>query len=438
MVEDKPENGVGKPPETLSELEAAQRELRAFLDAHPNSAIEEVDGEKGKQLGVKSAWGEDAIVIYMPDDLGPMAEALNNVYLPERFTAIWHKDKNELEVIWTAFPLAARLDELKTRKFRFQYDGVEHECEFGPSSDRLLLIAEHAAPVAISDTGHRNLFSFHAYMRRQKTRDNSDTEEPLPGEPISFWIRNLEWDEDRVLHLAHHLNFYMTYYDSISPTILVHPPKTEAAKPRTRYIIGDFPQQFDGREIEDDLLLLWAASRQGDEGRRFGYCYRIIEYASYAYVEREARLQVRRLLAAPHALGDVSGLADRVIAATLSSKAEDAIRAEMLLKDAVNPDLLWREIDQNREAFIAEVNFDGGFKLAPLIGEGATQSSFAVNGISTFAHAARHIRNHLSHGRDRTTQASIMPTVGNFHKLAPWASAISVVAGEVINFKYIL
>ena len=326
---------------------------------------------------------------------------------------------------------------MKTRKFLFQHDSVEHECEFGRSSDRLLLIAEHAIPVAMSRTNHRNLISFKQFTRQQSSAESDIPRLPL-GEPVSFWIKNVEWNEDRVIRLVNHLNFYLTYYDSRSPAILVHPPETETAEPRTRYLIGDFPERVDGRDIEDDLLQLWAASREGDAGRQFVYCYRIIEYASHAYVDRDARIQVRRLLSAAHARADVSGLADQVVTAALSSKADDITRVFMLLKDAVDPNLLWREINQNRWAFTEELSFDGGFRLPALISKDATQSTFAPTGITQFASAARQIRNHLSHGRDRTTQASITPTVANFRKLEPWVTVLSVMAGEVIVFKHIL
>lgn len=438
MVEDRPDNGAGKPPETISKLDSARLRLCAFLDTHPNSTIEEIDIQEGKRLGIKKPWGEEAIVIYLPDELDVLADALNNLYLPDYFSAIWHKDSKDFEVIWTAYPLGGPFEEVKTRKFLFQHQSVEHECEFGRSSDRLLLIAEHAAPVSLSRTGHRNLFSFSQYVRQQKSKSEPDTPEPPLGEPVSFWIRNVEWDDDRVLSLANHLNFYMTYYDSRSPAILVHPPKAEPAEPRTRYIIGDFPERLDGRVIEDDLLNLWAASQVGDAGRRFVYCYRIIEYASHAYVDREARVQVLKLLSAAHALADTSGLADQVIAATLSSKAEEVQRVHMLLKGAVDFDLLWREIEKNRWAFTKEEQFDGGFTLPALLSAEATKSTFKTNGLVAFANLARQIRNHLSHGRDRTTQTSITPTVANSHRLGPWASAMSVVAGEVINFKHIM
>lgn len=425
------------PATETSELERVRNQLRPFLEAHPYSTVDEIDSGEDKLLGINKPWGEDALVIFLPDDVDAIADALNSLYLPERFTAIWHKDQKKLEVIWTAFPLAASLKEVKNRKFSFHFDSKEYECQFSRSSDRLLLIAEYTAPVGQSSTGHRNIYSFHRYAKRQDSGDENGSPARSLGEPISFWIGNLEWDEDQILRLVRHLNFYMTYYDNMAPNILIHFPKEEAAKPRTRYLVDKFPERLDAREIEDDLLILWTATREGDAARKFIYFYRIIDYASHAYVDRDARIQVQRLLSAPHALSDAPGLADKVIAAALASKADEVQRITMLLKDAVNPNLVWREIDQNRASFSGEITFDGGFVLPPIISQDTTESSFAPSGLNTVTSSARMIRNCLSHGRDRTTQASIIPTVANSRRLEPWVSVLSVVAGEVIIFKHI-
>ena len=202
MGADKAGNGADRPAGGVPEPKSANDRLRPFLDAHPNSSVEEIDTQKGKRLGVRKPWGEDAIIIYLPDDIDDISDALNNLYLPDRFTAIWHKDTKDFEVIWTAYPLSNPWDEIKTRNFQFQFESVKYTCEFGRSSDRLLLLAEHARPVAMSKTNHRNLFSFHQYVRRRQREATPDVPMPPIGEPISFWVRNLEWDEDRVLKIS--------------------------------------------------------------------------------------------------------------------------------------------------------------------------------------------------------------------------------------------
>ncbi|MGD9538332.1 MAG: hypothetical protein AB7P52_15995 [Alphaproteobacteria bacterium] len=425
--------GAVEATEILSPLDRAKRALAPYLEMHPESAVEEIKQPDRPRLAITKPWGEEGLVIFLPDPLEPLADALNNVLLPESFTAMWHRDTRQLEVIWTAFPLKGPFADVAGRKFTFRFESCEHECQFGSSSARLLLIAEHTAPTGMSATQYRNLQSYHQYIDWQKQTAGKEDAPKWPGSPRSFWVHNFDWNAERALRFARHLNFYMTYYDSSSPDMLVWPPKSDDPKPRTRYIIGQFPSLIDARLVEDDLLHYWDASRKGDAARQFVYAYRIIEYASYTHIGHDARLKVRQLLNAPHAFSDTAALAERVIAAALGSETDDIRRIFMLLEDTVNPGLVWREIAENRAAFENETRFDGGCVMKPLISKTETESTFVTNGVSQFAQSARQIRNHLSHGRDQKTQTSITPTVSNFRKLKPWVSVLSVVAGEVIN-----
>lgn len=294
---------------------------------------------------------------------------------------------------------------------------------------------EQSASFGMSYTGHRNLFPFHAFVRNKKVNKDSESSDSSVGDPLSFWVGGLEWDDEAVLRIVHHLNYYLTYYDSRSPTILVHTPQQEASKPRTRYIAGSFPSRIESDSIDVDLLQMWAAGRTGDAGRMFVYYYRIIEHASHVNIEQEVRARIRRLLVAPHTRSDVGRLTDDITAAALATKMDDGQKMQHLLKTVVDVRLLWREIEQNREAFSANIVFDGGFELRSIIDEKTTFDNFQLNWQVVFTAAARDIRNHLSHGRDRRTQATITPTPANFRRLDPWVAAISVVAGEVITFK---
>ena len=88
----------------------------------------------------------------------------------------------------------------------------------GPSSERLAVIGSNARAVKNSHTDHRNLIPFFAF-------NELDPADRLPFEPKSFWDKPVKWDEDAVLRLARHLNFYMSYYDTGSPLILIHTPR---------------------------------------------------------------------------------------------------------------------------------------------------------------------------------------------------------------------
>ena len=418
-------------------IEDVKALLHPFLESHPDVAIEyrEVGRKPETRLCITKPWGEDGLIIALPKDIETFSEALNNILLPERYTAIWHRDTKDFEIIWTALLLSEEIEDIKNREFLFSLDSKEYKCSFGRSSERLLTLASQAVPIAKSHTEHRNLMSFRYYVENKK--DSTSGIVPI-GEPYSFWIRNVEWDEDRVLQLVRHLNFFLTYYDRESPEILVHTAPDKKASNQPRYLIDTFPNRIDTHEIGDDLLQLWMASREGDAARRFIYSYRIIEYASHAYIDIEARRKVHRLLTKPHARSDLGALTDKVISTTLMKTMDDVQKMNNLLNDILSTESLWREIERHRSAFTSNVIFDGGFTLKKLIDDSETFETFKTNGIPTFINRARNIRNHLSHGRDRSTQATITPTVVNFRRLEPWTAAISVLAGEVLIFSNLL
>jgi hypothetical protein len=418
---------------TDAEIEAAKALFSPYLAANAPSTIQRVArGAEGTRMAIVKPWDEAGIAIFLPADPKPLADALNNLVLPAPFTAIYHTDERKMEVIWTAYPIGGSMLELLDRKFTVDFEGTQHACSFGDSSDRLLKIAGNWTPIGVSDTQHRNLQSYSQHVKWKKEADAGRAEQP-PGRPISFWITNLGWDMEHVIRLARHLNYYMTYYDAISPFMFVWPSKMEAASPRTRYVRGSFPENIDATDVEDDLLHFWHALKDGDAGRKFVYAYRIIEHASYGFIERAARLKIKRLIGTAHEFGDKRDLCDSVVATALGAKdMDDGARIAALLAETLDPSLLWKEIILNRAAFEKTVTFDGGYVLKNLISPEDTENTFAVGGIAKFSHATRHIRNHLSHGRDRYSQTSITPTMENFRKLEPWVGPIVAVAGEVM------
>jgi hypothetical protein len=422
---------------TDAEIDAAKILFAPYLAANEHSTIERVArGAGGARIAIVKPWEESGIAIFLQHDKAALANALNNLILPVPFTAIYHKDTRELEVIWTAYPIGGASVEVLERKFDIEFEGVKHGCNFGGSSARLLTIATSAVPIGVSDTQHRSLPSYSQYVKWKKDADAGKAEQPA-GRPVSFWINNLDWDAERAIRLARHLNFYLTYYDALSPFMFIWPSKMEAAESRSRYIRGAFPEHIDWQPVEDDLLHFWHALKEGDAGRKFVYAYRIIEHASYGYIEKAARLKIKRLIATAHEFDDRADLCDAVVATALGSKdMDDGARMAALLAEMLDPALLWKEIIRNRAAFEKSVTFDGGYILKNLISADDTETTFAAGGVGKFSHAARHIRNHLSHGRDRYSQTSITPTMENFRKLEPWVGPLIAVAGEVIFNKY--
>jgi hypothetical protein len=396
------------------DLDECKKRLEDFAKRNPQSCIEELQLSGEKHCAVVKPWNDDSLIIVL-DDKAELFEALNNIYLPERFSALWHADTKAFEIIWTALPV--RGWEAKDRNFTFSFEGEDYDCCFRPSSDRLLALAANAKPVKSSKTFHRNLISFMFF------NDNDPAGQP-PFEPRSFWVKPVNWEDDKVLRLAQHLNFYMSYYDIGTPRIMLNATKSEelAVRPRTRYIDGKFPEQIEGRLLDDHLLHFWDASLSGDAARKLIYCYRIIEYASFSYVDAKTRSAVRRMLASPTFGRRVDEAAEKIVSTVLTTKLDEIPRINALLEEAVDADLVWNEINQNLEAFSCETTFDGGFKVAPLLHGNDKRGAFLTAWPYSVHGALRGIRNALSHGRDQKTASVITPTTANFNRLRPWVA----------------
>ena len=235
---------AGKGPKKPGTVEDAKKHLAVFLSKNPLASLGTETVGDVERVVVKTPWGDDSLILVVPNGTNKLTDALNNVFLPERYSALWHRDSRDLEILWTAFPLSSVRADVKNRKFDFKLMGQAHRCDFSRASERALEIAKSHIPIAQSFTAFRNLPSFAIYL--------AEDPKPTGAEPLSFWIRNLVWDDDKILSLVNHLNFYLSYYDTRSPTILTHTPKAEikAAQPQTRYAEGKFPKNISGNEID--------------------------------------------------------------------------------------------------------------------------------------------------------------------------------------------
>jgi hypothetical protein len=107
---------------------------------------------------------------------------------------------------------------------------------------------------------------------------------------------------------------------------------------------------------------------------------------------------------------------------------------EALLKEVVKPELIWREVEKNKDYFSSRIDFDGGFQLKPLISEKMTEEVFCSEWPTKFCSLARQIRNSLSHGKEQHMSAVIAPIAENFDSLQGWGEVMALAAGEVIVY----
>lgn len=288
-----------------------------------------------------------------------------------------------------------------------------------------------------SPTDWRNLSSFYDYAHRN---DEPDTIKPK-YDPLSFWIKGVDFlKEDETLDLINHLNFFMVFYDTSTPRILVHsaPPTTPKTALPIRYMNGTFPKQIRGRDLDDNLHQFWDASLKGDAIRRFLYNYQIVEYAAVYYVDDDVKRSIKRLLHAPDALSNVDNITESLVDALSPLKMNEVQKRSSLLKQCVSAEGIWAEIQHRKEYFEAKVEFEGGYSCDPYIVKDMRFITFNNNWSSTFEAAIRNIRNGLSHGKEFSRSGVISPTIANQDRIQPWLGPLSLAARQVMLFRGVL
>lgn len=225
-------------------------DLSPFAGRNPEATLEL--GEDA--VLISRPWGDDSIVIRVAHEATVVVEALNNLRLPPRFSAIWHNDTNDLEFIFAPI----RVDHpVRQRRFTFEFAGRALLCEYANASERLVPIANAFRPTGhASDTDLRNLHAVRNFQRVRKVVQESAN--PVEVELTSFWIRSCDVPETDLVELARHINFYTRYFDRQVPRILIHekPVKLAVERPE-RYPFGEFPATIAARRLDPYLITLW-------------------------------------------------------------------------------------------------------------------------------------------------------------------------------------
>jgi len=433
VAEEKTETGQAA-PEPSERLVAARIKFGPFIRANPASSIEEAK-EPGGHIRIEKPWGDSSVAIIIPDEDDALAAALNSVILPERLVAIWHSEEESLEVIWTALRLSKSWRELDARQFDYTFKKTTHKCHFGPSSEKLIEIARHTLPQEQSETNHRNIYEFYNYA----TMSEEERKSVGIDLPKSFWISDIKWEESSVIVLLQNLNFFLTYYDDLSPTVVILDPVIEPgnSRRRLRYVHGNVPNAFSSKPLNPNLLGFWSAADTGQPVMRFILYYRIIEYAAFYYLDADVKLGLSQLLSTPQLANDIEGAIERVVEIVSMNKLDDIPRFKSIVRKAVDNKLIWREMTANKQYFSRDIKFDGGFTIKSPLHDTETEENFCSRGLDTMCDTLRDIRNALSHGRDLKTGSVLTPTPRNLDKLRPWVHLIGTAAGEVVIYRHI-
>jgi hypothetical protein len=398
--------------------------LKEFLQNNPDSSMKIEE----QMIIIAQPWGDDTLQICFRSDDKALPAILNEVVLPPLFSAIYHLDERDLELIF----IPGRSEEYG-RRFDFHFKGAVLTCEFSDCSDRLLGIVKAARPIGPpSHTDHRNLGRFNAVLRRlEKDRSARRT-------GTSFWIRGIDWDQNEVLELARNMNFYLWYFDRQSPRIQIHErSRLEVPGKIPRYLFDVFPSKISARPLDPFLLQLWESFAVGNVIHRVLYGYQIIEYVGFYQVQEHILQAIRRVLLAPDSFERPREATSQILDAVSEDKLEDAVKIERAVEAYVDHEQLGAAIRRNLPYFSEDHQFDGGFSQPAICSEQweGRDKKDCKELVRKVANSLRKIRNAIVHSRESRNVNSIAPTLANQDRLYPWLDPMSVVVSNLLLFR---
>ncbi len=397
--------------------------LSEFFEFNPPCSLRPASGDG---FAIVNPWADPSIEFQLNENNVALIDCLNSLVLPPRFSALWHRDTRDFEVIWAPIPADS---EFRDRRFEFAYKNKTYICEYTDASERLILIAEaHIAATPPTSTDFRNLGLLGGEFIKMAS-------ENFEWVPTSFWIRDFDYEDAYAVEFAQHLNFFMHYFDNGTPKILLHEESTGAESPVSvpRLRLSEFPPEIKSRQMDPYLLSVWHASVEtSDPVRRFLYHYQIIEYAAFYYMRDDTSNAVKRILGAPSTHGNLDSAVARILELVAEDRSDPEHRIRSVIRRFVEPSTIWSIIESNRHFFTKPFEFDGGFKLSELIKENWTLDDFIAAWTPKLPDMIRRLRNALVHARETRETNVIAPTRSNMRLLRPWIALVEAMATEVI------
>lgn len=421
----------------MSDFDDIKAKLNPFCISNPCVSFDEIEVKEGQaSFVIGKPWNDDSVEIVLPEEEGERNElvsTLNRVRLFPKFSAVYFPETSVFEVLFSAYKLPESSSEVIGRSFAFNFEGEKYECSFTRTSEDVLSLSKHTFPKRNSETNYRNVVSFHRFARDQDDKVRNR----LFGTPISFCISNVPNDEDQIVHLAENLNFYMSFYDIKTPRVLIHDDDiTSSVSANVRYRSTSFPAVIEAIPLDENILSFWRGAFQGNELLKFMLYFRIIEYTSLSYANEKVRRKVLRLISKPNFRADLTGSAAEVLElfnASDNKVVEDFQRFTFTVAECVDPKVLWKEIEANKDVFAKDFICDGGFCIKALVASGASYADFSKpTNLEQFARQLREIRNALSHGKDFPRDGVFRPTKRNLAALRPWAILAEIAAGDIL------
>jgi|GEM_PF-1724660 len=407
--------------------------LKLFQKNNPNCTFAVED----EQLVLQNPWGEkDCRLAFGLTEINAIKD-LNNLVFNPQFDAIIHVDTNEIEFIYAYImpgnePYKSHLD----RSFTLHLDRQELTCRFAEPTARLMSVARRVRRLP-TDRGMMTVPQLEPFTDAQRLDQLPEQASRYFAKrvPRSFYVRPskpvLSLDLE---HIAKHVNFIMRYYDRKTPSIEIREKTNKDCNEhgeRRRFCTDSFPPILSMQGIDEFILQLISVAHQTSPRFAFIYYFQVIEYAGFYFIDENARRSLKSFLRDPVMITCPEDKMHDLFAVLSDLAHNDEGRMRKVVEECCDPDVLWLEIETDKDFFCSEVRFDGGFILPALISKDTTTSSWAAMWMPKVLDQLTKIRNCLVHARERRQSNVILPTPANNCRIERYIPIIARIAEQI-------
>lgn len=382
---------------------------------------------KNKKIIVSNCWGDKNIRFVFSSNRD--CSFLKNIIFPKELFALYHKDKELYEFVY-----APVQKEIK-RSFEYYFQQLPFKAYYGTPSNEFIKLASRFDFSQDADVNDRTYGMIrYASFYKEDAMDNGPV-------PINFFVKggfnSIKYNNH--LELLKHINFFMSYYDRRSPTILFF----DKEEPLSDIVIPcksdneDFPKEIYSKKYDSTLIELFETARETNSIRlRYIFYFQILEYCSYYYVENTLKRKIANIIKSPDILNSEK-YSNRIIEiySDYFKNNKDDKRMDCLLTDLCTFDDIKDEIKVNSKYFIADLQFDGGLTIKGLFNRVEDIDNPPKEIISTIRRNIEKIRNVIVHARESRENTVITPTQHNSSLLRPYLYLLRRIA-EVVMIKY--
>jgi hypothetical protein len=362
---------------------------------------------------------------------------INKVSLNPKYDAIFHLADNKVEFIFSYIdPDSDVFKDMANREFTVHFEGKPYKCYFSEPTSTLNKIALTFERLP-SDTGVRSVPQIIFFRDGQQLEEKSErVNKYFEGKvPRCFFIESKEpFVFSEFENLCKQINFLMSYYDRNSPLIEIHPDVDQELyenKKPIRYSEGAFPDALIAHPVDDIVLKLIEVARTSTSRFSFLYYYQVFEYAGYYYIDDNAKKQLRKFLKDPALINCGEEKVSELFSIFSDINHNDDVKMKKVIEDYCDPCVLWREVNNDKEFFSEDHEFEGGFSIKALISTDTTEEAWSKMWMPKLYDHLTKIRNSLVHARERRENKVILPSTQNNARLRHYIPLIQRVAEQI-------